>query len=111
MALRGTAIRAAHQQACNSGTKSRSDAISSATLECPSGARIIALVLVLYIASPIDLLPDFIPVVGFLDDILIVMVGAGLILRSVPPYVIEEHLQRYEQGRLPEQRRLPSPQR
>jgi uncharacterized membrane protein YkvA (DUF1232 family) len=77
----------------------------------PLGARIIALALVLYLASPIDLLPDFIPVLGFLDDILIVIIGANLILRSVPDYVIEEHLQRYEQPRLPEQRRLPSPQR
>jgi uncharacterized membrane protein YkvA (DUF1232 family) len=63
----------------------------------PIAARIIALALVLYIASPIDLLPDFIPVIGYFDDILIVLVGAGLLLRSIPRYIIEEHVGRYEE--------------
>jgi uncharacterized membrane protein YkvA (DUF1232 family) len=63
----------------------------------PIAPRIIALALVLYIASPIDLLPDFIPVVGYFDDVLIVMVGAGLLLRSIPGHIIEEHVSRYEQ--------------
>jgi uncharacterized membrane protein YkvA (DUF1232 family) len=62
----------------------------------PIAPRIIALALVFYIASPIDLLPDFIPVVGYFDDILIVMIGAGLLLRSIPSYIIEEHVARYE---------------
>jgi uncharacterized membrane protein YkvA (DUF1232 family) len=77
----------------------------------PILARIVAVALVLYIASPIDLLPDFTPVVGFVDDILIVTVGAGLLLRSVPPHVIEEHLDRYEERRDSEPRRLPSASR
>ena len=72
----------------------------------PLFARVVAVVLVIYIASPIDLLPDFIPVVGFLDDVLIVTVGAGLLLRSVPQHVIEEHLQRYEAERHREARQL-----
>jgi len=63
----------------------------------PIAPRIIALVLVLYIASPIDLIPDFIPVIGYLDDILIVLVGAGLLLRSVPRHILEEHVVRYEE--------------
>ena len=63
----------------------------------PVAPRIIALALVLYIASPIDLLPDFIPVIGYFDDILIVLVGAALLLRSVPRQLIEEHVGRYEQ--------------
>jgi uncharacterized membrane protein YkvA (DUF1232 family) len=58
--------------------------------------RIIALALVLYIASPIDLIPDFIPVLGYLDDILIVIIGAGLLLRSIPGHILEEHVGRYE---------------
>lgn len=65
----------------------------------PVVARIVGFALILYLASPIDLLPDFIPVIGWLDDILIVMAGAGLLLRSVPRYVIEEHLSRYEDRR------------
>src|SRR6266581_562799 len=62
----------------------------------PIAPRIIALALVLYIASPIDLIPDFIPVIGYFDDILIVIVGAGLLLRSIPRHIIEEHVVRYE---------------
>ena len=65
----------------------------------PIAPRIIALALVLYIASPIDLIPDFIPVIGYFDDILIVVVGAGLLLRSIPPRIIEEHVARYEEQR------------
>jgi len=65
----------------------------------PIAPRIIALALVLYIASPIDLVPDFIPVIGYFDDILIVLIGAGLLLRSIPRYIIEEHVTRYEAER------------
>jgi uncharacterized membrane protein YkvA (DUF1232 family) len=68
----------------------------------PIAPRIIALALVLYIASPIDLLPDFIPVVGYFDDILIVMVGAGLLLRSIPGDILESHVSRYEERRASE---------
>ena len=63
----------------------------------PIAPRIIALALVIYIASPIDLIPDFIPVIGYLDDILIVVIGAGLLLRSIPRYILEEHVARYEE--------------
>src|SRR5438093_13242744 len=62
----------------------------------PIAPRIIALALVLYIASPIDLIPDFIPVIGYFDDILIVLIGAGLLLRSIPRHILEEHVGRYE---------------
>ena len=61
--------------------------------------RVIALSLVVYLAMPLDLIPDFIPVVGHFDDLLIVMIGAGLLLRSIPRYVIEEHVSRYETKR------------
>lgn len=62
----------------------------------PAVTRIVAVALVLYLASPIDLIPDFIPVVGLLDDLLIVMIGAGFILRTIPRHVIEEHVERFE---------------
>ena len=63
----------------------------------PFWARLVAVVLAVYLASPIDLIPDFIPGLGQLDDLLIVMLGAGLLLRSVPRPVMEEHVSRYEQ--------------
>ena len=65
----------------------------------PLWARFLAVVLVLYLASPIDLIPDFVPVFGLLDDVLVVMAGAGLLLRSVPRHVLEEHVERYERKR------------
>ena len=76
----------------------------------PVAPRIIALALVLYIASPIDLIPDFIPVIGLFDDILIVLIGAGLLLRNIPDYIIEDHISRYEL-RAADQKQLPSPRR
>jgi uncharacterized membrane protein YkvA (DUF1232 family) len=72
----------------------------------PIAPRIIALALVLYIASPIDLLPDFIPVIGYLDDILIVLVGAGLLLRSLPGDILEGHVRRYEERQANEPAKL-----
>ena len=59
--------------------------------------RLIALALVLYLAMPLDLIPDFIPVLGYLDDILIVGIGAVLLLRSIPRHIIEGHVGRYEE--------------
>jgi uncharacterized membrane protein YkvA (DUF1232 family) len=58
--------------------------------------RMLALGLLLYLAMPLDFIPDFIPLIGILDDVLIVLIGGGLLLRSVPRYVIEEHVARYE---------------
>jgi uncharacterized membrane protein YkvA (DUF1232 family) len=63
------------------------------------GLRLIAIGLVLYVAMPLDLIPDFVPVIGYLDDLLIVLIGAGLLLRSIPRYIIEEHVGRYEKAR------------
>jgi uncharacterized membrane protein YkvA (DUF1232 family) len=65
----------------------------------PLWAKFVSIALVVYLASPIDLIPDFIPGIGLVDDLLIVMVGAGLLLRSVPKSVLEEHVQRYEEER------------
>jgi len=63
----------------------------------PVWSRLVAIALAVYLASPIDLVPDFIPVLGQLDDLLVVMLGAGLLLRSVPRHIIEEHIRVYEQ--------------
>jgi uncharacterized membrane protein YkvA (DUF1232 family) len=62
----------------------------------PPVTRIVAVALVLYLAMPFDLIPDFIPVLGFLDDFVIVMLGAAIVLRTIPRSVIEEHVARYE---------------
>ena len=56
----------------------------------PWYAKALAAVVVAYALSPIDLIPDFIPVLGYLDDIVIVPLGLLLVLRMIPPEVIEE---------------------
>lgn len=49
--------------------------------------RALALAVAAYALSPIDLIPDFIPVLGYLDDLLIVPLGLYLVLRWLPPAV------------------------
>ena len=41
-----------------------------------------------YIFSPIDLIPDFIPVLGYLDDLIVVSLGIGFALKLIPPQVM-----------------------
>ena len=46
-----------------------------------------------YALSPIDLIPDFIPVLGLLDDIVLVPAGLWLFVKLLPPGIMEEHRQ------------------
>ena len=46
-----------------------------------------------YALSPIDLIPDFIPVLGLLDDIILVPAGLWLFVKLLPPGIMEEHRQ------------------
>ena len=68
----------------------------------PWAARAFAAVVTAYALSPIDLIPDFIPVLGYLDDLLIVPVGVWLLLKMIPRDVLEEcraqSRERLEQG-------------
>jgi uncharacterized membrane protein YkvA (DUF1232 family) len=56
----------------------------------PWYARLLAACVVGYAFSPIDLIPDFIPVLGYLDDLLIVPLGIWLVLKMIPPPVMAE---------------------
>jgi len=56
----------------------------------PWVARIFAAVVVGYAFSPIDLIPDFIPVLGYLDDLVLVPLGIWLALKMIPPEVMVE---------------------
>ena len=58
----------------------------------PWWARALLPALLLYLAMPVDLIPDFIPVLGHLDDLLVVLLVVAVLLRAVPPEVTEEHL-------------------
>jgi uncharacterized membrane protein YkvA (DUF1232 family) len=52
--------------------------------------KALAMALVAYALSPIDLIPDFIPVLGYLDDLIILPVGIWLVLKMVPEDVMAE---------------------
>lgn len=56
----------------------------------PRSARWLLGAAVAYALSPIDLIPDFVPVLGHLDDVVIVPALAALALRRVPPEVVRE---------------------
>ena len=50
--------------------------------------RVLELAVAAYALSPIDLIPDFIPVLGYLDDLLIVPLGLIVVIRLLPPEVL-----------------------
>ena len=54
----------------------------------PVVARVLALLVAAYALSPIDLIPDFIPVLGYLDDIVLVPLGLALVIRLLPDDVL-----------------------
>lgn len=56
----------------------------------PWYAKALALLIVAYAFSPIDLIPDFIPVLGYLDDLLLIPLGVLLLVRLIPPELLEE---------------------
>lgn len=57
----------------------------------PWYAKAVAVVVAAYALSPIDLIPDFIPVFGYLDDLILVPLGILLAVRLIPPAVFAEH--------------------
>ena len=56
----------------------------------PWYAKVLAAAVVAYAASPIDLIPDFVPVFGYLDDLVIVPLGIVIALKAVPKEVLAE---------------------
>ena len=56
----------------------------------PWYTRLLAICVVAYAFSPIDLIPDPIPVLGYLDDLILVPLGIALAVRLIPPAVLAE---------------------
>jgi uncharacterized membrane protein YkvA (DUF1232 family) len=56
----------------------------------PRAARWLAAVVAAYAISPIDLIPDFIPVLGYLDDLILVPLGIALAIRLIPLDLLDE---------------------
>lgn len=57
----------------------------------PWYAKVLALLVAGYALSPIDLIPDFIPVLGYLDDVILVPLGVLAVVKLIPPELMAEH--------------------
>lgn len=72
--------------------------------QTPWAAKFVIVAVVAYALSPIDLIPDFIPVIGYLDDLLLLPLGIALAIKLIPAQVwqaCKEEAQRHEGERLP----------
>jgi uncharacterized membrane protein YkvA (DUF1232 family) len=70
----------------------------------PWYAKALLLAIVAYAVSPIDLIPDFLPVIGLLDDVILLPLGIALALKMIPRAVIEECRMRVATSRFEESR-------
>jgi uncharacterized membrane protein YkvA (DUF1232 family) len=57
----------------------------------PWYAKVVAVCVAAYAFSPIDLVPDFIPVLGYLDDVIIVPLGILAVIKLIPADIMAEH--------------------
>lgn len=64
----------------------------------PWYARGLAICIAAYAFSPIDLIPDVIPIIGFLDDLILVPLGILLVSRMIPPDVLAECRQKSKEA-------------
>ncbi len=67
--------------------------------QTPRGAKLAAIAVLAYVLSPIDLIPDFIPILGQLDDLVIVPLGIALVTRLTPKPLWESLLREAEVSR------------
>lgn len=73
----------------------------------PWYAKLFGACIVAYALSPIDLIPDFVPILGYLDDLVLIPLGIALAIHMVPPQVLDECRARAReavQGRIPGRR-------
>ena len=64
--------------------------------DVPRSAKAILPVTVLYVASPLDIIPDFIPLLGQLDDLVVLTLGLAMVLWLTPRHVVEDLLADFE---------------
>jgi len=57
----------------------------------PWYAKAVAAAVAAYALSPIDLIPDFIPLLGYLDELVVLPLGITLAIRLIPPEIMTEH--------------------
>ena len=64
--------------------------IASKDRRVPWYARVVAIVVVAYAFSPIDLIPDPIPVLGYVDDLILIPLGIALVIKLIPAEVMQD---------------------
>ena len=57
----------------------------------PWYAKLFALCIAAYALSPIDLIPDFVPVLGYLDEVILLPLAILLAIKMIPPAIMAEH--------------------
>jgi uncharacterized membrane protein YkvA (DUF1232 family) len=60
----------------------------------PTRQKLLLGAMAAYLAFPIDIIPDFIPVIGQLDDLAVLIFGLDWFIRNAPPDVVDEHMTR-----------------
>jgi uncharacterized membrane protein YkvA (DUF1232 family) len=65
----------------------------------PAAQKLVLVGVIGYLLMPLDIIPDFIPVLGQLDDVAVLLLGLDLFIRAAPDEVVNEHLARIEKGR------------
>jgi len=58
--------------------------------DVPVYAKLVAILVVAYALSPIDFIPDFIPVLGYLDDLILLPIGIALAIKLIPKHIMDE---------------------
>jgi uncharacterized membrane protein YkvA (DUF1232 family) len=73
-------------------------AIALGDRQTPWYARALGWLVVAYAFSPVDLIPDFVPVLGYLDDLLLVPLGIWLVVRLIPEPVLQRARSRVDEN-------------
>jgi len=63
----------------------------------PWYARLIGLAVVGYVLCPIDFIPDWVPIIGYLDDLILAPLGIALVIKLTPPQVFQENRERAQE--------------
>ncbi len=96
-----------HKVARSVEWKTRAVYLASRDPRVPRRAKVVALVVAAYALSPIDFIPDAVPVLGLLDDLVLLPLGIALVIRLIPKPLWQECLNRAERemdSRLPRSR-------
>ncbi len=64
----------------------------------PLHARLVVAAIVAYALSPIDLIPDFVPVLGYVDDLILIPIGIALAVRLIPEPILAECRERAQEA-------------